>query len=144
MFLVITSNLFNFHAFLPDSRSKGCTCIVPASGAQRQLRVAACCRVLPAQAPGTTNVTPPWCLILRCHWHPRNLLPCELHRFTNLFYHITGVWKLDFATHPPTSLPSRVWKTVPVNRLWSYFALLQLHQSAAARIMPIQFHYLFP
>lgn len=110
MFLVITSNLFNFHAFLPDSRSKGCTCIIPASGTQRQPAVAVWGRVLPAQAPGTTGVTHAWCLILRCHWHPRNLLPRELHRFTNLFCHITGVgnWILQPILQPLS--PQQHWK----------------------------------
>lgn len=99
MFLVITSNLFNFHAFLPDSRPKGCTSIVPASGAQRQPSIAVWCRVLSAQAPGTTGVTPAWCLIFRYHWHPRNLLLTpQVHKFI-LLHH----WCLEIAFCNPSS-----------------------------------------
>lgn len=87
MFLVITSNLFNFHAFFSDSQPEGCTCMVPASGTQRQPGVAVWCRVLPARALGTTGVTPAWCLIFRCHWHPRNLLLTpQVHRFILLHH----------------------------------------------------------
>lgn len=57
MFLVIASNLFNFHAFLPDSQPKGCTCIVPASGIQKKTSLTVWCRVLPAQAPGNNSIT---------------------------------------------------------------------------------------
>lgn len=56
MFLVIASNLFNFHAFLPDSQPKGCTCIVPASGIQKQPGLTVWCRVIPTHTPGSNSI----------------------------------------------------------------------------------------